>query len=84
MHRRKSIGWKDTEMNIEESITKAEEGWAMPYWNVTTSIKYLMKHAKSVSTGVAGYLCYNNTYNTMSVNLHTMNWLFDKNNTLDE
>jgi len=80
---KKMIGWEDTKINMENSSTIAENGWVMPYWNVTTSIKYLMSHAKGVSSGTGGYLCYNNTYNTFSVSFYTMNWLFGENNTLD-
>ncbi len=80
---KKMIGWEDTKINMERSTSIAKNGWVMPYWNVTTSIKHLMSSMKGVISGTAGYLCYNNTYNTSSVNFYTMNWLFGKNNTLD-
>jgi hypothetical protein len=68
--------------NIEQSSNKTD--FIIPYWNVQTAIRWLMRRAKGKESGTSGYLCFNNTKDTFSHNLVTMNYLLgDIDRTLD-
>lgn len=68
--------------NIEESSNKTD--FIIPYWNPQTAIRWLMRRAKGNESGTGGYLCFNNTENTFSHNLVSLNYLLlDLGRTLD-
>jgi hypothetical protein len=69
-------------VNIEESANKTD--FVMPYWSPQTSMKWLMRRAVGKEAGTSGYLCFNNTNNTLSHNIVTMNYLLtDLGRTID-
>lgn len=59
--------------NIEQSKNKTD--FIIPYWTPQTSMRWLMRRAKGERTNSSGYLCFNNTADTFSHNLVTMNYL---------
>lgn len=68
--------------NVEDSSNKTD--FIIPYWNPQTAIRWLMRRAKGQESGTGGYLCFNNTENTFSHNLITLNYLLlDLGRTLD-
>lgn len=78
------IGWTSGSINIEESKNSIDSPWVMPYWNVSDSIKWLLKRSIGSVSRTSGYLCYNNTYNNWSPNIYTLNYLFSENNIVDD
>ncbi len=68
--------------NVEESSNKTD--FTIPYWNPQTAMRWLMRRAKGEKSGTSGYLCFNNTDQTFSHNLVTMNYLLsDLGRTID-
>ena len=80
----KMIGWTPDGLNIEESKNSLEDNWVIPYWNISNTIKWILKRSIGKDSGTSGYLCYNNTYKTNSVNVRTLNWLFGERNFVDD
>lgn len=81
---KKMIGWTDTGINVEKSKNSLEDNWVMPYWNVSETIKWILKRSIGKDSGTSGYLCYNNTYKELAVNVRTLNWLFGDQNFVDD
>lgn len=59
--------------NIEDSSNKTD--FIIPYWTPQTAMRWLMRRAKGDKAKTGGYLCFNNTADTFSHNLVTMNYL---------
>jgi hypothetical protein len=77
------IGWSNNKVNILESSSELKEPFVIPYWTPSTTIKHLLNRAKYNTNGY-GYLCYNNTKNSFSVNVYPLSYLLGSNNVLDE
>lgn len=78
------IGWEDKDINIEPSLNKITEPWAMPYWTAGQSLNWLGNRAVGSISGKSGYLAYNNTKNTFSVNCYSLDWLLSNQNDIDK
>ena len=59
--------------NIEASSNKTD--FIIPYWTPQTALRWLLRRAIGQNTGNSGYLCFNNTRQTLSHNLVSMNYL---------
>ena len=69
-------------VNVEESSNKTD--FVIPYWKPQTAMKWLMRRGVGRESGTSGYLCYNNTDNTFTHNIHTLNYLLaDLGRTID-
>jgi hypothetical protein len=62
-------------LNIEQSKNKTD--FIIPYWTPQTAMRWLMRRAKGKQSDTSGYLCFNNTKETLSHNLVTMNYLLN-------
>lgn len=85
----KLIGWPPENIFLEASQDSQEDAIAFPFWSPSDMIQFLLKRTKSVSGGSntgnsSGYLCYNSTEKTFSVNVKTLNYLFSRNNGVDD
>lgn len=78
------LKWEPSRINIEESDDFYDEGLAFPWWSPVNMIGWILKRTASQRQGTSGYLCYNNTFNTNSVNVYTLNHLFSENNAVDD
>jgi hypothetical protein len=71
-----------TPLNIEESTNSTD--FIIPYWTPVTAMRFLMRRAVGQKSGTGGYVCYNNTKNTFTTNLLSLNYLLeDFDRTLD-
>ena len=77
------VGWEENNINIEESSNESPAEFAIPYWSVAQTARFLLKRAVGRTSRTSGYLIYNSTQGPISVNVRTMNWLFSKANEFD-
>lgn len=62
-------------INAEESSNSTD--FVMPYWFPQTAMRFLLRRAKGSRSGTGGYVCFNNTNNTFTNNLVTLNYLLE-------
>lgn len=77
------VKWDVSNIHMEECSNENPEDFAIPYWTVAQTAKFLLKRAIGRDYGTSGYLIYNNTKGNFSVNIRTMNYLFGKTNEFD-
>jgi hypothetical protein len=61
--------------NIEQSKNKTD--FVIPYWTPQLAMRWLLRRSIGSDSGNSGYLCFNNTDQTFSHNLVTLNFLLD-------
>ena len=77
------VKWDTKNIHMEECSNENSEDFAIPYWTVAQTSKFLLKRAIGRDYGTSGYLIYNSTEGGISVNVKTINHLFGKTNTYD-
>lgn len=78
-------GWESSLVNIEttDNLSKFEDGFVIPFWNVLNTMKFLTKRAVSRDMGLPGYLFYTSTENGYGMNVRSLPWLLSENNVTD-
>lgn len=77
------VKWDVDRIHMEECSNENPEDFAIPYWTVAQTAKFLLKRAIGREYGTSGYLIYHSTQDGISVNVKTINHLFGKTNAYD-
>lgn len=77
------LGLDDDQLNIEQTSTEISN-FCIPYWTPMETISWLMKRASGNDSEKSSYLCYNNTYNSFTANVVTLNYLLSDFNDTEE
>ncbi len=77
------VKWDSGNIHMEECSNESPEDFAIPYWTIAQTSRFLLKRAVGKVFGTSGYLIYNSTEGDFSVNVKTLNYLFGKTNAYD-